>query len=146
MPHPTFEQLQVGSETRWTHQITSDEVGSFARLSGDFNPLHLDSGYARTQGFSSCVVHGMLVSAFLSRVLGMDLPGPGTLWLSQNTKFLQPVFPDDKIEVRVTVKHKTLATRTLLLETVITNQRGQTVVQGEAKVMMLEQPALSESE
>jgi phosphate acetyltransferase len=140
MRHKTFDQLQVGDETRWAHRVTAEEVDAFARLSGDFNPLHMDAGYARTQGFSTRVVHGMLVSAFLSRVLGMNLPGPGTLWLSQSTKFLQPVYPDDEIEVRVTVRHKTGAARTLLLDTVITNQRGQTVVQGEAKVMMLQQP------
>jgi 3-oxoacyl-[acyl-carrier protein] reductase len=119
--------------------VTAEEVDAFARLSGDLNPLHTDAGYAGRQGFSGRVVHGALVGAFLSRVLGMELPGPGAMWLSQSTRFLQPVYIGDRIEVRVTVKHKGEALRALLLETVVTNQRGDVVLQGEAKVMMLEQ-------
>jgi 3-oxoacyl-[acyl-carrier protein] reductase len=140
MHSQTFDALRVGAETRWAHLVTAEEVDAFARLSGDLNPLHLDAGYARRQGFSGRVVHGALVGAFLSRVLGTRLPGPGVLWLSQDTKFLQPVYINDRIEVCVTVKHKAEALRSLLLETTVTNQHGDVVVRGEAKVMLLEQP------
>lgn len=136
----TLDSLCVGSETSWVHRISLSDVEGFAKLSGDTNPLHMDREYARRQGFSGRVVHGMLLGAFLSRVLGTDLPGTGVLWLSQDTRFLLPVYIDDEIRIVVRVKHKSDALRTLLLETVVLNQHGGKVLQGEAKVMVLEQP------
>ena len=136
----TFDSLNVGTETSWVHHISLDEVNAFASLSGDTNPIHMDFDYARRQGFTGRVVHGMLVSAFLSRVLGTDLPGAGVFWLSQETRFVSPVYIEDEIRIVVRVKHKSVALRTLLLETDVLNQRGDRVLQGEAKVMVLEQP------
>ena len=137
-PRP-FECLAEGDIGRWQHEITAAEVDRFADLSGDVNPLHLEDTFARRHGFRGRVVHGMLVSAFLSRVLGTVLPGPGVLWLSQNTRFLQPAYIGDTIEVIVRITHRSEALRTLVLETTVLNQRGETILTGEAKVMMLEE-------
>jgi len=134
-----FEQLGAAEVARWSHEVTAEDVDSFAQLSGDVNPLHLDDDFARQHGFRGRVVHGMLVSAFLSRVLGTLLPGPGTLWLSQTTRFPLPVFIGDRVDVVVRVKHKSEALRTLVLETTVLNQAGDTVLDGEARVMLLEQ-------
>ena len=82
-----FEELAEGDVESWRHTITADEVDSFAELSGDFNRLHMDDEFARRHGFRGRVVHGMLAGAFLSRVLGTMLPGPGVLWLSQTIRF-----------------------------------------------------------
>src|SRR5437016_1303819 len=100
-----FNTLEAGTSVVWSHRISATEVDEFADLSGDFNPLHMDDSYARQFGFRGRVVHGMLVNSFLSRVLGMLLPGPGTLWLSQNTRFVQPVYIGDEIEIEVKVSH-----------------------------------------
>jgi len=135
-PWVTFE---VGQEASWTHTILGSEVDDFARLSGDVNPLHLDDDYARRQGFRSRVVHGMLLSAWLSRVLGILLPGPGVLWLSQKTRFAQPAYVGDEITVTVRVTHVSPALRSLVLDTTITNHRQEKLMTGEAKTMMLGQ-------
>jgi len=84
-------------------------------------------------------VHGMLLGAYLSRVLGTLFPGPGVLWLSQDSRFQQPAYVGDEIEVVVHLKHKSPALRTLVLETTITNQGGEKLMTGEARMMMLGQ-------
>lgn len=136
-----FYELRVGSEATWRRRVEASDLDSFAHLSGDHNPLHIDAEYARRQGFRGRVAHGMLISAYLSRVLGTELPGPGVFWLSQQTRFLLPVYPGDEIQIVVRVAHKSDALRTLVLETVVKNERDETVLHGEAKVMVLEQPS-----
>jgi len=135
-PWATFK---VGQTASWSHVILGSEVDRFAELSGDVNPLHLEDSYARSQGFRGRVVHGMLLSAWLSRVLGILLPGPGVLWLSQNTRFAQPAYVGDEITVTVEVTHVSPALRSLVLKTTITNQRQEKLMTGEAKTMMLGQ-------
>jgi acyl dehydratase len=137
MSAKSFAELKQGDTVRWRHAVTAEEVDSFARLSGDVNPLHLDDAFGRQHGFRGRVVHGALVSAFISRVIGTELPGPGSLWLSQTTRFAQPVYIADPIEVVVRVVHKSESLRTLVLETTIVNARGETVMDGEAKVRAL---------
>ena len=95
--------------------------------------------FARQQGYRGRVVHGMLLGAYLSRVVGTVLPGPGVVWLSQDVRFAQPAYIGDPIEVCVRVTHKSPALRTLVLESTITNQRGDKLVIGEGKMMMLAQ-------
>lgn len=132
-----FGAIQEGDETRWEHTISGDEVDAFAALSGDANPLHLDDGFARTHGFRSRVVHGMLLGAWLSRVLATELPGPGVLWLSQSIRFARAVYVGDRVEIVVRVKHKAEALRTLVLDTTVLGPDGQAAFSGEARTMML---------
>jgi len=134
-----FASLAEGEVARWSHEITGSDVDEFARLSGDENPLHMDDEFARRQGYRGRVVHGMLLGAYLSRVVGTVLPGPGVVWLSQDVRFANPAYIGDTIEVCVHVKHKSPALRTLVLESTITNQRGDKLVIGEGKMMMLAQ-------
>jgi acyl dehydratase len=129
-----FADLKQGDTVRWRHEVTAEEVDSFARLSGDVNPLHLDDAFAEERGFRGRVVYGALVNAFISRLLGTELPGPGCLWLSQTTRFAKPVYVADPIEVVVRVTHKSESLRMLVLETTVQNLRGETLLQGEAKV------------
>lgn len=133
----TFASLHEGDEGRWAHTIAGPEVDAFATLSGDDNPLHLDDGFARTQGFRGRVVHGMLLGAWLSRVLGTHFPGPGVLWLSQSIRFTRAVYVGDAVEVVVRVKHKAEALRTLVLDTSVLGPDGTPVLTGEARTMML---------
>ena len=134
-----FGSLAEGQLARWSHELTAEEVEAFIRLSGDSNPVHLDDAFARQHGFRGRVVHGALVNAFLSRVLGTVLPGPGVIWLRQEARFLQAVYVGERIEILVRIVHKSEALRTLVLETIVVNQRGETVLSGEASVMMLAQ-------
>jgi 3-oxoacyl-[acyl-carrier protein] reductase len=136
-----FGALAEGELARWSHRISDSDVDGFAELSGDDNPLHLDDEFARRHGFRSRVAHGMLLGAWLSRVLGTILPGPGVLWLSQDTTWLQPAYVGDLIEIEVRVTHRSPALRTLVLQTTIRNDREETLMTGEAKTMMLAEPA-----
>lgn len=134
MSGKSFAEVNQGDTVRWRHEVTAEEVDAFAQLSGDVNPLHLDDAFGRRYGFRGRVVQGALVSAFISRVLGTELPGPGCLWLTQSVRFTRPVYIADPIEVVVRVVHKSESLRTLVLETTVENLRGETVLVGEVKV------------
>lgn len=136
-----FAALRVGDVASWTHVLTAAELDAFTTLSGDDNPLHVDDSYARQQGFRGRVVHGMLLGAFLSRVVGTVLPGPGALWLSQSIRWARAAYVEDRIEIEVRVTHLSSALRTVVLDTTIRNQRDVVLLKGEAKIMMLGQQA-----
>lgn len=133
-----FDQVQEGNEAELEHLLTEEDVRTFASLTGDFNPLHLDESFACKTSFHKPVVHGMLSASFISTMIGMLLPGSGALWTSQTIEFLNPAYVGDTLRVLARVKQKSAATRTLILEIQIMNQRLQRLVAGQATVKMLE--------
>ena len=136
-PRP-FASLAKGESVTWKHTVAAEEVDSFVALSGDDNPLHIDDSFARQNGFRGRVVHGMLLGAFVSRVLGTVLPGPGVLWLSQSMRFQAAVYVGETVEIAVTITHASESLRTLVLETIVRTESGAVGLSGEAKVMMLQ--------
>ncbi len=130
-----FESIQPGDTAKLSHTVTAKDVETFAGLTGDDNPLHMDEQYAAKTRFKHRVVHGMLTASFLSTIIGTLLPGRGALYLSQELNFKKPVFINDIIDARVTVIQKITVTRMLVLETTISNQHAQVVITGKAKVM-----------
>jgi 3-oxoacyl-[acyl-carrier protein] reductase len=134
----SFDQIQVGDEAELTHLLTKSDVQAFANLTGDLNPLHLDEVFAQRASFRKPVVYGMLSASFISTMIGMLLPGNGALWTGQTLEFLQPAFVGDTLRVAARVKHKSPATRALVLELVITNQDGQKLIVGQSTVKVLE--------
>lgn len=116
--------------------ITDADVRQFAALSLDTNPLHLDEEYARSARFGQRICHGMLYAALLSAVIGNQLPGPGTVYLSQSFQFLKPVFRDDEITATVTVLTVEAARRQAVLRTDCHNQHGALVLTGAARVLL----------
>jgi 3-oxoacyl-[acyl-carrier protein] reductase len=148
-----YETIEVGYEARLKHRIEQEDVKTFAELTGDFNPVHMDPAFAKQTTFGKPVVHGMLTSSFISTMIGMLIPGPGALWTSQTLEFLSPTYVGDEITVTARVNRKSPATRMLLLEVTITNQHGHKLVVGDSKVRMMEhedqtesQPRLEESQ
>lgn len=135
-----FASLAEGQTIVWSHTVTPDDVDAFVAVSGDVNPLHTDDAFARLHGFRGRVVHGMLIGAFLSRVLGTLLPGPGVLWLSQSIRFRQAVYIGETITIEVKIAHKAESLRSLVLDTTVRNGSGGLAVTGEARVLMLEVP------
>ena len=129
------EQLGVGKtyETRIT--ITEGMVENYARATGDYNPIHMNEDHARGTMFKTRVVHGMLHAGLISGIVGTRFPGPGTIYLAQTLKFLKPVFIDDEVTYRLKVLEYSQEGNRLRLETACINQRGETVVTGEALVM-----------
>jgi len=131
----TFDEIAVGDSAGVTRTLTMADIELFAVMSGDVNPAHLDEQYARSDIFHRIVAHGMWSGALLSTVLGTKLPGPGTIYLGQELRFRRPVGIGDTITVTVTVREKRPDRKILILDSLCTNQRGETVVSGTAEVI-----------
>lgn len=128
--------LKPGDTAEITRAVTDDDIRKFADLIGDDNSVHLDDEYAGKTRFGRRIAHGMLGASLVSAVLGTRLPGPGTIYLSQTFKFTAPVYPGDEVTARATVKAVKEGKPIVTLETVCTNQRGETVLTGEAVVLV----------
>ena len=94
----TFNDIDIGLEKFFQVKITSSMVDDFVRLSGDYNPLHTDKNFAKSNNFKSTVCHGMLLASFLSRLVGMYIPGKNGLYFSQSLNFINPGYIDDVIK------------------------------------------------
>jgi 3-hydroxybutyryl-CoA dehydratase len=130
-----LEDLSVGMTDAYEHIVTEADVVQFADISGDHNPVHLDEAYARTTRFKGRIVHGMLTASFLSTAIASRLPGPGTIYLTQNLSFRAPVRIGDKVEARITVADIIRDKARVVLKTVC--RVGDTVViDGDALVMV----------
>ena len=134
-----FAEAAIGQTVAERHEITREAVDAFAELSGDVNPLHMSDSFARGAGFAGRVVHGALLAAYVSKLLGTNFPGPGCFWAKQTFQWRGPVFIGDQVEIAVTVKHKSEGTRTLLLRLEAKNQDGKVVMDGEGVVTVLAQ-------
>ncbi|SHI81617.1 MaoC family dehydratase [Desulfofundulus thermosubterraneus] len=132
----TFDQIKVGDVARFSKTITESDIYLFAGITGDLNPVHINVEFARKTIFGRQVAHGMLTAGLISAVIGMKLPGPGTVYLGQTLKFCLPVFPGDTITAEVEVIEKIAAKNRLRLRTTCFNQEGKAVVEGEALVMV----------
>src|SRR6266849_10221760 len=128
--------LKVGDTASLTKTITDADVRAFAELTGDHNPLHLDDEYAATTRFGRRIAHGMLAASLISTVLATELPGIGTVYLSQNSQFVAPVYPGDTVTARVTVMKIRDDKPIVTLDTICENQRGEMVIRGEAIVLV----------
>ena len=129
--------LQIGDKFSISKQITDQVVRAFAELSGDYNPIHLDEEFARTTRFGKRIAHGMICGALVSAVLGNEFKERKIVYLGQTLKFVAPVFIDDTITATATVAHIREDKNIVTVETVCTNQTGETVVTGEGKIMIL---------
>ena len=129
-------KFNVGDTAEITKRITAADVEGFAGVSGDYNPLHLDEEFAKTTRFGRRIAHGMLTASLISSVIANKLPGEGSIYLGQTLQFVAPVFLDDEITARVTVKEIRAGKPILKLETICTNQRNEIVIRGEATVLV----------
>ncbi len=126
--------VKVGDEAGFSKTLTEYDVYGFAGITGDFNEVHVNRAAAEKSRFGKQVCHGMLVASFISTVLGMYLPGPGTIYLEQNTKFLKPVYIGDTVTAQVRVTE--IQSKVVSLETFVKNQDDEVVVSGLAKVLV----------
>ena len=132
-----LSELKVGYSDSVTRTITAKDVETFASLSGDQNPLHMDDEFAARTEFSQRVVHGFLHASLLSTLVGMKIPGREALYLSQTIEFTAPVFIGDTVEARGTITKVDEVTRTITMDTVITTQNGDIVLRGVARANVL---------
>lgn len=130
-----FEELTVGRSAAFTKTITEADVTMFAGVTGDFNPVHIDAVAAAKTRFGGRIAHGMLSAGLISAAIASRLPGPGSIYLGQTLKFTQPVRIGDTVTATVTVA-EVLTKRRVKLTTTCRNQNGETVLEGEATVML----------
>jgi acyl dehydratase len=128
------KELAVGDRASLVHVFTEMDVRRFAELSKDTNPIHLDESAAQKSLFGQRVVHGMLVASLFSGLLGIELPGPGTIYLGQSLSFKAPVYFGDRVTATVEVTEIREEKAIAKLRTFCTNQDGATVIDGEAVV------------
>lgn len=123
---------QVGEKARRSLTLTQEHVETFARLTGDYNPLHFDADFAKGTRFGGLVVQGGLTTGLLHALVAMDLPGPGSVFLSQNWKFTAPVYIGDTITAEAEVVSVHATKPVTQLKVTVTRQTGETVLEGEA--------------
>jgi 3-hydroxybutyryl-CoA dehydratase len=128
------DAIRPGARATIEHTFTADDIATFARLSGDENPIHLDAGAARTAGFEGEIVHGTLVCSLISRVLGTRMPGPGTILLAQELRYRRPVYPGRPIRATVEVVSVREDKQVVVLRTWV--ETDEVVLDGEATVVV----------
>jgi 3-hydroxybutyryl-CoA dehydratase len=128
----TIDEIKVGGSAQISKTITEGDIELFARVTGDFNPVHLDQTYAEKTMFKGRIAHGLLSVGLFSNILGNILPGYGTIYLSQEVKFLAPVRIGDTITARVEVIELIPEKNRVKFKTTCTNQKGEVVVNGTA--------------
>ena len=131
-----IDELSVGQVAELAKTVTESDIVLFAGVTGDFNPVHIDAEAAKQSVFGQRIAHGMLSAGFISAVLGMRLPGPGSIYLNQTLRFTKPVRIGDTVTARVEVVEVIAAKRRVRLATTCRNQNDEVVVEGEAVVMM----------
>ncbi|MDF2628235.1 MAG: MaoC domain protein dehydratase [Symbiobacteriaceae bacterium] len=127
-------KYQVGDKASFTKTITETDVYLFAGITGDLNPAHVNETWAKNTRFGGRIAHGMLSGGLISAVLGMQLPGPGTIYMGQTLKFTAPVHIGDTVTAQAEVV-EIIDGKRLRLHTTATTQEGTLVVDGEALVM-----------
>jgi len=118
--------------------ISADDVKQFAKIVGDLNPIHLDAEFAEKSSFKKRIVHGAFLAGLISKVLGMDFPGQGTIYISQNSIFKRPVFVDSTVKVEVKVTEVLTEKRRLVLDTNVLNENGDVCLKGSATIWIPE--------
>jgi 3-hydroxybutyryl-CoA dehydratase len=129
--------LQIGDKFSTERHVTDELIRKFAEVSGDYNPIHLDEEFAKTTRFGKRIAHGMLSGAFISAVLGREFKERKIVYLSQTMKFTAPVYLGDTVTAAATITNIREDKGIVTLETICTNQNGETLVKGEAVVMVL---------
>jgi 3-hydroxybutyryl-CoA dehydratase len=131
----SIHDLKIGDSAQISKTITESDIELFARATGDFNPVHLNQAYAEKTMFKGRIAHGLLSVGLLSTILGNILPGHGTIYLSQEVKFLAPVRIGDTITAKVEVLELISEKNRAKFRTTCTNQDGKLVVNGIAWAM-----------
>lgn len=131
----TIQEMKIGDHASVTKTVSETDVYLLAGITGDLNPAHTNEVAASKTMFKTRIAHGMLGAGFISAVLGMYLPGPGTIYMGQELKFTKPVHIGDTVTATATVEEIILEKNRVILDTTVVNQDGEIVIQGKATVM-----------
>lgn len=130
-----FADIKIGDTASMAKTVTEFDVYSFAGVTGDFNPVHINTEFAKTTMFKERIAHGMLSAGFISAVLGTALPGANSIYLGQELQFKAPVKIGDTVTAKVEVLEKIEGKNRIILRTTVTNQDGVLVVDGKATML-----------
>ncbi len=130
----SFDQINIGQNATFEHTVSENDLHKFSEITGDYNPIHHDDIYAKKTMFGERIVQGLLTASFLSTLIGMFLPGKRSLYLSQEMKFVKPVYIGDTLTITGTVTEKEPDRNIVTVKTGINNQNGVAVLVGAAKV------------
>ncbi len=134
-PLNTFDSLKIGDAYDHQRFISEDDVLTFARITGDDNPLHVDADYAESTRFGHRIVHGVFLLGLISKVLGRNFPGPGSVAVSISCRFLRPVKVNSEVRVSVKITEKFEKKRYVKAETNIYSLANKMVLAGEATII-----------
>lgn len=129
-----ISEIKIGDKAEYTRTVTETDIVIFGGVSGDLNPAHFNEEYAKDTFFKGRIAHGVLIAGYISAVLGMQLPGPGTIYLAQDLKFTAPVRFGDTITASVEAIEIIEEKNIVIFETICKNQRGDIVIKGKATV------------
>lgn len=130
-----YEDLSIGQTADYTRIVSERDVRAFAEITGDFNPVHMDEAVASQTRFGGRIAHGMLSAGLVSAAIANCLPGQGSIYLGQTLRFTSPVRLGDSITVTLTVT-ELLSKNRVKLSTICRNQKGETVLDGEATILV----------
>ena len=130
MTEHTISDFKIGDRAEFTKTVSESDIYGFAGITGDFNPMHVNEAYAAESIFGGRIAHGILTAGLISTVLGMKLPGPGALYVSQDLRFLKPVMIGDTLTAYAEVTEINQNRNRLTLATGALNQRGEQVAAG----------------
>jgi len=137
-----WDDYKVGDSAKFSKKITEQDVMKFAEVSGDYNPIHVNPEFAKTQMFGKQVAHGIISAGLISAVMGVKLFGPGILYGEQTVRFVKPVFFNDTLTAVATVKEKFTKKEGKLkfikCDTKVYNQNDELVTDGEGVVLVLQ--------
>ena len=128
----TVTEIKKGDSAEFSKTLAESDIYLYAGVTGDFNPAHINEAYAKKTFFKNRIAHGMLLAGFISAVLGNKLPGPGSIYIRQELKFLAPARIGDTITAKAEVVEIMAEKNRVRLKTTCVNQDGVTVVDGEA--------------
>lgn len=137
-----FEDLSVGQKASFGKTITEADIVLFAAVTGDTNPMHLNAEYAKDSIFGERIAHGMLAAGLITKVMGTQLPGPGTIYMSQSLRFRKPVRIGDTVTATVEITALDAAKHRATLRTVCA-VKGEPVLEGEALVAVPSRAAMA---
>jgi 3-oxoacyl-[acyl-carrier protein] reductase len=133
----SFEEIIIGTEANISQVITTNDLEVFDKFTGDYQAQNIDTIHAVGTVSKNRLVHGMLTASFISKMIGTQLPGKGSLWYEQELRFLAPAVIGEKIRIYAKVKSKSLSQRIITIETIVFGEDGRKLVEGEAKVKVL---------
>ena len=131
----TYDEIQLGQTASYSKTLTEKELILFAAVSGDVNPVHLDASFAATTQFNERIAHGAWTSSLISAAIALELPGPGSVYVSQDISFRMPVKLGDTITINLEVSEKTDRREMVTIKTVAVNQHGKAIAKGTAVVI-----------